>query len=139
MKRSSQVRKSRGADLEALGKERYLPRAARQDWSRDRVFSQIEELNALVDPLLCRLPADERARRVIAARVRAGAVRTAAGWVSAASVAHAKAFLESQVVEPEDAFGPAFLLQALASDDPRTRELLSRVPASIGRLLVELA
>jgi len=125
--------------VRTLVAERYLPRSAREQWSRDRVFFQIDELNVLVDLLLCRQPAQQRARRLTSARARAHAVRTAAAWTPEASVAQARAYLASEMVEPEDAFGAVLLLVSLAANEPATRELVARLPPAVGRLLEELA
>ena len=130
---------SRAPSVTTLGSERYLARAARARWSRDRVFFQIEELNALVAPLLARAPADERAARLARARVRAGAIRTAASWVPETTAAEAWAYLATEVGGPEDVFGPALLLKGLAPDAPRTRALLAGVPPALGRFIDEVS
>jgi hypothetical protein len=139
MRKPRQRSPTAGPTVRSLVAEKYLPRAARERWSRDRVFFQIAELNALVDPLLVRQPPAARAQRLAGARARAQAVRTAARWVPEASVAGAWAYLDSEAAAPEDAFGPALLLEALAPEDPRTRELLARLPRAVRRLLAELA
>ena len=123
----------------ALASRRYLSRAAKELWSRDRVFFQIEELNALVAPLLARQPAGKRAERVARSRARAGAIRSAALWTAEPTATQAWAYLATEVGAPEDTFGPAFLLQALAPEQARTRALLADVSPDVSRLLGELA
>jgi hypothetical protein len=122
----------------ALATRRYLSRSARTRWSRDRVFFQIEELNALVAPLLARQPAGKRVERVAQARARAGAIRTAAQWTPEPTAAQAWAYLETEIESPEDVFGAAFLLRALAPDERRTRALFADVPPEVSRLIAEL-
>ena len=122
----------------ALATRRYLSRSTQTRWSRDRVFFQIEELNALVAPLLTCQPADRRVERVARARVRAGAIRTAAQWTPEPTAAQAWAYLETEVESPEDTFGAAFLLRALAPDAPRTRALFADVSPDVSRLIAEL-
>jgi hypothetical protein len=122
----------------ALAARRYLSRSARTRWSRDRVFFQIEELNALVAPLLARQPADKRVERVARARARAAAIRTAAQWTPEPTTAQAWAYLETQIESPEDTFGAADLLRALAPDAQRTRALFADVSPDVSRLIAEL-
>lgn len=130
------MRRAEGS-VTALVAERYLSRATRARWSRDRVFFQIEELNALTAPVLCATPGSERTRQIARARARASAIRTAAAWTAEATTAEAWAYLSSSVGSPEDTFGPAFLLKAMSPQDPRARALLASLPPEVARLLEE--
>jgi hypothetical protein len=122
----------------ALGTERYLSRAARAQWSRDRVFFQIEELNALVAPLLRRSRPAEAEARLSRARARAAKIRMAVQWAPETTVPQVWAYLDTEVSDPEDLFGPAFLLQVLAPHERRTDALLGRISPAVGRLLIEI-
>jgi hypothetical protein len=125
------------ASVASLVAMRYLSPAARARWSRDRVFFQIDELNALIAPLLRRTSNSERTRRLARAQARARLIRTAASWTAAVTTAEAWAYLATNLDEPEDAFGPAFLLKALLPEDPRTLVLLATLPPAIERVLGE--
>jgi hypothetical protein len=130
------MRRAEGS-VTALVAARYLSRTARARWSRDRIFFQIDELNALTAPLLHATQDGDRASRLARARARATAIRTAATWTAEATADGVWAFLSTNLSEPEDAFGPAFLLSTLLPNDPRTRALLAGLSPEVTRLLEE--
>ena len=133
------VRKAETGAVSLLTSMRRLPRPARERWSRDRIFFQIEELNAIWVQLNPRLSRATRAGRMVAAQKRAAAMRTAASWVPEATTVAARAYALARLDQPDDLFGPAFLLRALAPADPRTRALLDALPRSVLRVVDELS
>jgi hypothetical protein len=130
------MRRAEGS-VTALVAARYLSRTARARWSRERVFFQIDELNALTAPLFYATADGQREARLVRARARATAIRRAAAWTAEATAAAAWSYLSTNLVEPEDAFGPAFLLNALLPHEPRTRALLAGLSPEVARLLEE--
>jgi hypothetical protein len=122
-----------------LTASRYLPRSASLRWSHDRVFFQIDDLNVLYTQLLPKVTAAARELRLAVAVRRARVIRTAASWSRDATLAGVGAYLAERVLEPDDLFGPAFLLRALAPDEPRTRALVEGLPRPVSRVLGALS
>ena len=116
-----------------------MPGLVRQRWSQERVFFQIEELNAISVPLIPRQSKARRAGRMVAAKKRATATLTAASWVPEATTVAARAYALDRLDHPDDLFGAAFLLRALAPADPRTRALLEALPRAVARVLDDLS
>ena len=112
--------------------ERLLPRARRQDWARDFVRFQIDDLNGLFDGLQGDGVSSDR---VVRARERADHVLLAASWNGEMYREQAWAFVQDGLDRPEDAFGPALLLGESPSLSPEVRRWLSGLLAAVERTI----
>jgi hypothetical protein len=124
----------------SLAGRRLLSPEARARGRRDVVFQQLDDLNALLDPLRSRAR-DLRGRDAQRARARAISARVvrAARLVPATAVEQAWAYLAEPTRRPEDAFGPAILLLAIAADDPRVHHLVQGLPRELKAALRAIA
>jgi hypothetical protein len=115
--------------------ERLLPRSRRQDWARDFVRFQIDDLNGLFDGLQGECVSSDR---VVRARARAEHVLLAASWNEEMYREQAWAFVQEGLDRPEDAFGPALLLGDVKALSSEVRRWLAGLPAAVERTIATI-
>ena len=106
----------------SLALARALPAGRRRALLRDVVWSHIEDLNALHLSLRTRRPDRE------ASIARARDILRAASWEPEVFARYAWESARREVVDPEEAFGPAALLTALGSSTVAVRRWLAGLP-----------
>jgi len=127
---------------DSLSVARLVAPARRREWEDELVRFQVDELNALHDGLAVAVAPQEREGRLARARARVAPIVRAAGWIPEPAVRALRAMVQAGFEEPEDAFGAALLLSALAPGE-RARhgwidEWLGSLPADTVRLLADL-
>ena len=106
----------------------------RQTLRRNVVFHQLDDLNALADALATASYAND-ATQVAALRVSMARYAVALDWNQDATVSAILAYLDEHKEFDDDLFGPAFILSAIAPDQPATAALLARLPEPVRALL----
>jgi hypothetical protein len=119
----------------SLAFERLLPRSRRQEWARDLVWFQIDDLNGLFDGLQGK---DVPAARVEGARERVERVLLAASWDEETYREHAWAFVEEGLERPEDGFGPALILGEAPALPGGAKRWLSDLPDGVARTIAKV-
>jgi hypothetical protein len=123
----------------SLNRARLLPPSRERAWLGDIVQFQIDELNALFDPLRRKGSAPEERQRVRdKARRRIEAVGQAAALEPEGYFEACWGLIRAGLDAPEDAFGAAILLVATRAERPEARAWLASLPASVADLLREL-
>jgi hypothetical protein len=121
----------------SLTAARVLSRDVRQRWRRDRTFALIHDLNNVYFVLAS--PAEGTAGCRADAISRVGRLLAGTRWMHGHAMADAWHFIREEVEDPEDAFGPAVLLLALAGRDAAVERWVAALAGDVHKTLGLLA
>ena len=108
-----------------------------RDLRRDRVFHQLDDLNAVGDALAA-ASSDEDPEPIGTILATMDRFVVAFDWSGESALPGILAYIESHAEFPEDLFAPALVLSTIAPHHEQTAALLARLPQSVRDLLAQL-
>lgn len=118
-----------------LTSTRLLPPRARATWRCDLLFAQLDELNAAFDRLVRPGSQGEAAEQIDQVRARARRIVRAVTLVAETAIEASWRYVASELDRPDDAFGAAVVLLALAPESAATRTWAAGLPTNVKRAL----